>query len=369
MQVGPLYRTIFYNLVLLLVLFRCFSIYRGEKGIIGDKKREIRKACFLGLSVILFLGLRPITYDFSDTPTYATYYKYIGETAVIKGNEWLWFYIAYFCSYLGFSVSVWFLLIEFLYIGLVILSSFLIVKGDIYWLILFCFSAFSFYAYGVNTIRSGLACSFLILALTTIVKKGTFNKFATFLFCLAALSIHYSTLLPILCMLICFYFRIRVITVIYFWAATIGVSFMFGDVFSSRLIGIGLDNRLSEYISGSNDTQLMKLFSRTGFRWDFLLYSSIPVLLAWFVIKKKRYYDRQYEVLVNTYILSNTFWVMLIYTSFSDRFAYLSWFLYPIVLAYPLLKFSIWKNQRSITRTVLIGQMSFTYLMCYILRQ
>ena len=36
------------------------------------------------------------------------------------------------------------------------------------------------------------------------------------------------------------------------------------------------------------------------------------------------------------YILANTFWILVIRANFSDRFAYLSWFIYSAVLIYPL---------------------------------
>ena len=57
------------------------------------------------------------------------------------------------------------------------------------------------------------------------------------------------------------------------------------------------------------------------------------------------------------------FWIIVINASFSNRFAYLSWFLYPIVLSYPLLRMSIWKNQGRKTAYILIAHSLFTYLM------
>lgn len=93
----------------------------------------------------------------------------------------------------------------------------------------------------------------------------------------------------------------------------------------------------------------------------FLLYSSMPILLGFYILQKRKITDRIYVILLNTYILANAFWIIVINASFSNRFAYLSWFLYPIVLVYPLLKLSIWKDQSRKTALILMFHCSFTY--------
>ena len=64
---------------------------------------------------------------------------------------------------------------------------------------------------------------------------------------------------------------------------------------------------------------------------------------------------------------ANAFWIMVIRAEFSNRFAYLSWFLYPIVLAYPLLKLKIWpKTQGNKTAVIMAGHLAFTLLMVFL---
>ena len=81
------------------------------------------------------------------------------------------------------------------------------------------------------------------------------------------------------------------------------------------------------------------------------------------MIFKKRTFDLKYLLLLHTYVLSNAFWVMLIRASFSNRFAYLSWFMYPIILAYPLLIFPMWKDQGKKVGMILMVHTLFTYVM------
>ncbi|MBQ1748645.1 MAG: EpsG family protein, partial [Bacteroidales bacterium] len=127
---------------------------------------------------------------------------------------------------------------------------------------------------------------------------------------------------------------------------------------------LGFEERLSSYVNaGANvDEHMLK----TGFRWDFLLYSSMPVLLGWYVIFRKRIYTRTYALLLGTYMYANAFWIMIIRAPYSNRFAYLSWFLYPIALAYPMLVMPVWKKAPGlIIGIIMLGHMAFSIFMLY----
>jgi predicted GNAT superfamily acetyltransferase len=54
---------------------------------------------------------------------------------------------------------------------------------------------------------------------------------------------------------------------------------------------------------------------------------------------------------------------MMIRASYSNRFAYLSWFLYALVLAYPCLKFPIWKDQGRKASFIFLAHLGFTLFM------
>ena len=149
--------------------------------------------------------------------------------------------------------------------------------------------------------------------------------------------------------------------------------------------GLGFDDRMSQYSTSEYDDQ----FSQTGFRWDFLAYSAMPVWLTWYVTKKAEkeralYGDtieeaetnitgagriadahsmRVFNILATTYILANSFWVMVIRAAFSNRFAYLSWFLYPVVLAYGVIRLHIWPDQDRKAGLILALHAGFTIIM------
>ena len=68
-------------------------------------------------------------------------------------------------------------------------------------------------------------------------------------------------------------------------------------------------------------------------------------------------------LLFSTYILANSFWVMVIKAAFSNRFAYLSWFLYPVVLAYAVIRLHIWPDQDKKAGLILALHAGFTIIM------
>lgn len=95
--------------------------------------------------------------------------------------------------------------------------------------------------------------------------------------------------------------------------------------------------------------------TKIGFRWDFLIFSAVPIIWGWWIIKKKGLNDKAYNIIFNTYVLANSFWVLVIRAAFSNRFAALSWFLYFLVLIYPLLKHNIYPKQGVTLAIMLIG--------------
>ena len=72
---------------------------------------------------------------------------------------------------------------------------------------------------------------------------------------------------------------------------------------------------------------------------------------------------RVFNTIAIVYLLSNAFWIMVIRASFSNRFAYLSWFIYPLVLAYGVIRLHIWKDQDRKAAIILLGHAGFTILM------
>ena len=112
--------------------------------------------------------------------------------------------------------------------------------------------------------------------------------------------------------------------------------------------------------------EMQDQFNKTGFRWDFLLYSAFPVAMIWYVTRFRRFTDKAYTLFANVYLFCNAFWIMVIRSSFSNRFAYLSWFIYPVVMAMPLLRMNLWKDQDRKTAIILFFYGAFTFFMFFV---
>ena len=365
MMSPAIYAPIFYNVVLLLVLFKCVGLWKQNIG--NTDKQELIKAFLLCFTVILFFGLRPISgVYFGDTSTYArSYYNYLNEGILLSDKDWLWSWIMTTCAGLGMSVSAWFTLIELLYVGLLLWAA-LRVGGNrsVYLLVLFFISAFGFWSGAVNGLRIGLATSLFMVAFTYLLKSGTRGKVFALLLLVIAVFIHKSIVLPVLCLIGSIFLFKSIKFTVAFWFFSILLLALFGNFFVSVLNALGLfdiDQRMADYLTSDRDPGIT--YDKGGFRLDFLLYSLAPIASGWYITVKKKTADKPYLIMLNTYILANAFWILVMYSKFSNRFASLSWFLYPLILAYPLIKFNLWKNQRMVAAWVLFGNAFFTYFM------
>jgi len=251
---------------------------------------------------------------------------------------------------------------------------------------LFFLSAYSTFSFGTNGIRNGCACSMAILAFAIAANQNAVRLALGAGVLLLAFGIHRSTSLPIAAFIMASFVIKSPKVAIYFWLASIAISLVAGGAVTSFFAGLGFDDRMSSY---ANSTENASQFSHSGFRWDFLLYSAMPIWLAWYVTKKAEteramYGDtieeaetnitgagriadahsmRVFNILATTYILANSFWVMVIKASFSNRFAYLSWFLYPIVIAYGVIRLHIWEDQDKKAGLILLAHAGFSLVM------
>ena len=224
-------------------------------------------------------------------------------------------------------LDCYFYILALIYVGGIWLFSKSLTK-DYHWLIFIAMILnFMFIAYGTNTIRAGIAMSLVLMGI------ASRRKFiiSVILFAIA-ISIHKSFALPVACYLIAKY---KDNTRLYFaiWLLSIPLSAVAGGFFQTWFATLIDDGRSSYLTVNALDTHY-----HVGFRIDFILYSCVPIFLGYYYIYKRKFQDAFYKNLYNMYILANTSWILVIRSNFSDRFAFLSWFIYSAVLIYPLLK-------------------------------
>lgn len=314
------------------------------------------------LGLTLWIGFRPVSGGaFGDTINYAMEYTTLDPRHISMdwSEEWIWQWLMNGCKAAGFGLPVFFTIVAAGYV----LSAFWAVKlflpKDPMLGTVFLLSSLMFFPFAVNGLRNGLACHLVLLGAAWLFDDKWVPGALTLL---VALGIHRSVLLPIFAIVFARFLFRNVRYAIVIWISAIFVSLVAGEAFTSFFAGLGFDDRMSQYATMTDMSQ----FSRGGFRWDFLLYSTAPVVMAWYVCIKKDLQDNWYNAICTVYCLCNAFWILVIRSAFSNRFAYLSWFLYPIVIAYPLVNMPIREDQDRFTGWILFAYAGFSAFMWFI---
>ncbi len=371
-----LYFPVFFYSVLLLCICVCIWYTTSEDNHLLLKASPSYPTYAIAIILIWFIGTRPISYLFGDTITYAnTYMNTSPEFSKIDWNtEWIFSIFRTFCRRQDWSVQTFFTIIAAGYVGFQTWACKKLLWEGSWIAMLFILSAFSFFTFGVNGLRNGLACSIMLAA----IAYATNRQYAiTAGLCILAFGIHRSTILPITALVTSVWIIKNPKWALYFWFTSIPLSLLYGDLMGSFFAGLGFDDRMQDYFDDKYYTY--GEFSSQGFRWDFLLYSSVPVFLTWYVgVKNHEHKETQgkeladpesmrtWKILATTYILCNSFWVIINKVAFSNRFAYLSWFMYPMVIAYAFTRLQIWENQDRKIAIALLLHALFTLILHFV---
>ena len=213
-------------------------------------------------------------------------------------------------------------------------------------------AAFISYASATNGFKAGMAASVFCCAIALRERK-------LLAACLLLISwgIHHAMHVCVIAYLIVsFYKNTRVYYIIWILSALLAIAHV--DYFQTLFAGI-TDEKGSQYLIVGEESFV------TGLRLDFMLYSFMPVALGWYITEKLKINDRGYQFVLTLYMLLNSVWMLCMYASFTNRIAALSWFLYPILIAYPFLSPSfegVYKNNKLFLRIMLI-HLLFTLFM------
>ncbi len=341
-----------------LILITTITIFQ----IIGADEKEafpsfsILWAVLLSGFVIYQLAFFPmIPYD--DKSNYLLLFKKINADNFLEFKDIGFSFYVYLSRVFTSNGTIFFILTALFYIlgyWLFILKN--VNRNYSFIILLMVFSSFGFTAYGVNVIRAGFALSMLLIAIT--FRK---NVVVFIIFGLLAVLSHKSTSIPLVAFIVSHYVtRHKLFLAVWLFALLLSFlnigavsQFLQNNIFS-------FDDRSANYFDVKN-----ALRYKTGFRTDFVIYSFIPIVVSYYYIYKLKIQDRLYTQLVNTYLLTNAIWLLVIRMAFTDRVAYLSWFLIPFLILYPILKYKLPINQRLWVATSLAVSISFTTYMYF----
>ena len=303
---ASLYHPLFFGLFCLWGAILALS-YRVSYGYALIQKQEsLLWGWGLSIFVAIWLGMRPISARyFGDMSSYARMYNNLSPESlgVNLEKEWLWDNLGTICHILDFSTQMYFVVVALLYTLCAFASlRILIPKKSLTSLVLIC-GSLMFFSFATNGLRNGLACHISMLAFALFLKD---KKISGVLLVFLAYSVHHSVGIPIAAFVASLFIYKRPHWALYIWLLSIIASLFLGNSVTGFIEQLSTDDRLSQYTS-LEQGGLGTTFSRYGFRWDFLLYSAIPIALGYYTIIKRRITDNWYSVFFSTYCLANAF--------------------------------------------------------------
>jgi hypothetical protein len=322
---------------------------------------NLQSGAFLILCItILFIGFRDPYGSWrylGDTANYSRTFANLNESTYGKKKDIGFYFLMYF-SKKFLNLQLFYLLCALIYVVPVYVTFKKWFNQYAYFALLLFVTSLSFWGFGVNGLRNGLATSIFIYAL------GFQNKkLLQYGLLILAISFHNSMILPFVSYVLATYYT-NTKSLIKIWLCAVVVSYFLGRQLESFFESLLLIFNLSDDIrvEGIFAESLDGVAVIKTYRFDFILYSSIALFIGCYYKYKLNYKSIFYDKILNTYIIANTVWILLIYIAYTNRTAYLSWFLIPIVLLYPLLRENFKINRVKFIRLMIIGSLLFTLI-------
>lgn len=323
------YKIAYYTIIGFVLFFILLHTLKDDT-LFASKRFNNIMSLGLIVIVVLFVGLRdPMGHwrYLGDTSNYTNLFNHFDPS--IHKNEPGFNALMKFCiAFL--NIRLFYVLCACLYIIPVYIVFRKWFHNYAFYALALYVSMLSFWGYGINGIRNGLASSIFIFGFLFYEKKPFM-----FLFMLISVTFHNSMILPLFAFTVSlFYKNTKVYTVI--WFSAFLFSLLFGKMIENYSFHspISAAGRTDHFFANELDGEAV----RRGFRIDFIIYSFIPILLGLYYMYRLKFNDKFYMLLLNTYLITNSVWLLLIRAAYTNRIAYLSWFIMSIIMIYPLLK-------------------------------
>lgn len=348
----------YYDIYLLIVsILTFFTVSQYNSTVLTNVNRTFVSknlaAIVVTVLLVLIIGFRPLHVAFVDMLNYNTMYiYYYGETFefsrdvdnILFDN---WF--VYMASSMV-PIEYFFLSCALVYFVSIYIACRKLFPKDTLLALVVYLAAFSTFSYGTNGIKAGMAASVFLVAIAYNEKRWISLALA-----LLTLGIHHSMLLVIVAYIIVMFVRdpkwYFLIWVIAFFIAALHITY-----FQVLFAGF-TDEHGAGYLLGDE---------HSGFRIDFIIYSVVPVILGYIILYEFKVKSETYNLLLSLYMLANSVWMLCMYSNFTNRISYLSWFMYPIVLLYPFVNIVWSKYQSRYLNYAVYGHLGFTLFMHFV---
>lgn len=354
----------YYGLVYMLIIIvfaipicNRYASYNSNR-VLSNYREPISKSLLFTILIIIYIGSRPNSPVFADGPGYwygIIDHRWENYSLEQVSNQFATLYLMTTLSSNNISPRIGFFIFAIISYGFALIAMRkLFPKDTLLAMIMYC-GTFCVFGGAVNGIKNGMALSVFLCALAY---KDNWKIFIPLL----ALSIgfHHSMQLSLAVFALClFYKKTNRYYLAWFFGLIIAAAHI--TYFQNMLAGF-TDEHGQGYLLTNADSLFV-----TGFRPDFILYSSAPVILGWWLMKKQKIQlPDHYGFCLNVYLVMNTIWLLCMYSSFTNRISALSWALFPILLLYPFLNMQFNPKQYKYVSWIVAGQLAFTTLMTVI---
>lgn len=338
-----------------IIIFAEYSRKRDANAVVYNAKSIGKLPIFIAF-LIIFIGFRPESYAFVDMKNYVAAYHTFYENVPF---EWDWtaenFILDNFLAYVGsqnLGTTFFFVVLAAIYFGCAYWGIRRLFPRDTTIAYLTFLGAFSTFSYATNGVKAGTAASLFILAI---------SYYRKWIICVPLLVIawgfHHSMVMPIAAFVLAMFVKNPKL---FFWGWLFCLVCAIAHVsYFQQLFASFADEKGASYLNSTNSNW----GGKSGFRLDFVLYSAMPVLMGYYAIYKHKIKSKTYDILIKIYLATNGIWMLCMYAEFTNRIAYLSWVIFPLVLIYPVLDIS-WGNRcyKTVAK-VFIAHLAFTLFM------
>lgn len=359
------YYTIYLIFISIITIFVCYKYHTKNGNITYSLKQRKQDGTFLlAILMVLYIGFRPESVVFVDMMNYIIHYHALYEGKIfifnpeaenfIFDNYLLWVG----SKYLG--TTFLFVSIAAIYFICTYIACKRMFPRDTLVAYLVFLAAFSTFSYGTNGIKAGAAGAIFLMAISY-----RENLKVCIPLILVSWGFHHSMIMTVVAFaLTLVYKNPKVYFAVWCFCLLIAMAHItfFQEFFANILSDRG-DSSGANYLYAVDS----EWGGKGGFRVDFVIYSAMPILVGyWSVYKKKLQLSKIYTCLLNLYMTLNGTWMLCMYASFTNRIAYLSWFLYPVVLIYPYLNENWGSTRYKSFSLVMLAHLGFTLFMMFI---
>lgn len=286
--------------------------------------------------IFMAISMRPASGDSGRYYQYFLTLEKMGlQDALAYGEvDPLYVLLNWSASLLGQSQWVLFASTLMVYVGVFLVAIRRLVGLIGTTILIMCYAAFPFFvAYAANGLRQGLSLVFLLMAYVGFKQE----RRTAWIWLLLAPFWHSGAWLAVMVavfhqLMVRFVkneqTRWKLVFLVLFSAITLSVTGLNESVISQFSGSVTLQKSQEIYFSDPNDVSY-----RAGFRLDFLLFSLLPLGVAW--VLRRRVPTFSYNGSgwwLSIYLSLNVVYHLFAFAPFADRFAAFSWFLMPLII-------------------------------------